>query len=94
LDCFRELLQIVLVASRNSKDKAQTPQMRQLRQRISLRCSTSSLTLCGKSRIHCGPLRIAGAEHGSIFTSESVKAAHFYSRGIPRVMNFLRTLAR
>jgi len=37
---FRELLQIVLVGQPELEDKLRRPQMRQLRQRISLRCST------------------------------------------------------
>ena len=84
-----KLLQIVLVGQPELEDKLRRPQMRQLRQRISLRCSTSSLTLAEAHGYIADRLRIAGAEHGSIFTSESVKAAHFYSRGIPRVMNLL-----
>jgi type II secretory pathway predicted ATPase ExeA len=84
-----KLLQIVLVGQPELEDKLRRPQMRQLRQRISLRCSTSSLTLAEAHGYIADRLRIAGAEHGSVFTSESVKAAHFYSRGIPRVMNLL-----
>jgi type II secretory pathway predicted ATPase ExeA len=84
-----KLLQIVLVGQPELEDKLRRPQMRQLRQRISLRCRTSSLTLAEAHGYIADRLRIAGAEHGSIFTSESVKAAHFYSRGIPRVMNLL-----
>jgi type II secretory pathway predicted ATPase ExeA len=84
-----KLLQIVLVGQPELEDKLRRPQMRQLRQRISLRCSTSSLTLAEAHGYIADRLRIAGAEHGSVFTSESVEAAHFYSRGIPRVMNLL-----
>jgi general secretion pathway protein A len=84
-----KLLQIVLVGQPELEEKLRCPQMRQLRQRISLRCSTSSLTLAEAHRYIADRLRIAGAEHGSVFTSESVEAAHFYSRGIPRVMNLL-----
>ena len=84
-----KLLQIVLVGQPELEDKLRRPQMRQLRQRISLRCSTSPLSLAEAHGYIADRLRIAGAEHGSVFTSESVKAAHFYSRGIPRVMNLL-----
>jgi general secretion pathway protein A len=84
-----KLLQIVLVGQPELEEKLRRPRMRQLRQRIFLRCRTSSLTLAEAHGYIADRLRIAGAEHGSIFTSESVKAAHFYSRGIPRVMNLL-----
>jgi general secretion pathway protein A len=84
-----KLLQIVLVGQPELDDKLRRPEMRQLRQRISLRCSTSSLTLAEAHGYIADRLRIAGAEHGSVFASESVDAVHYYSRGIPRVMNLL-----
>jgi general secretion pathway protein A len=84
-----KLLQIVLVGQPELEDKLRRPEMRQLRQRISLRCSTSSLTLAEAHGYIADRLRIAGAARGSIFASESVEAVYFYSRGIPRVMNLL-----
>ena len=84
-----KLLQIVLVGQPELDDKLRRPEMRQLRQRISLRCSTSSLSLAEAHGYIADRLRIAGAAHGSIFTLESVEAVHHYSRGIPRVMNLL-----
>ncbi len=84
-----KLLQIVLVGQPELDDKLRRPEMRQLRQRISLRCSTSSLSLAEAHGYIADRLRIAGAAHGSVFTSESVEAVHHYSRGIPRVMNLL-----
>jgi general secretion pathway protein A len=84
-----KLLQIVLVGQPELDDKLRRPEMRQLRQRIALRCTTSSLTLAEAHGYIADRLRIAGAEHGSVFTSESVEAVHYYSRGIPRVMNLL-----
>jgi len=84
-----KLLQIVLVGQPELEDKLRRPEMRQLRQRISLRCSTSPLTLAEAHGYIADRLRIAGAKHGSVFASESVEAVHFYSRGIPRVMNLL-----
>ncbi|HWY05553.1 MAG TPA: AAA family ATPase [Candidatus Acidoferrales bacterium] len=84
-----KLLQIVLVGQPELDDKLRRPEMRQLRQRISLRCSTSPLSLAEAHGYIADRLRIAGAAHGSVFASESVEAVHFYSRGIPRVMNLL-----
>jgi len=84
-----KLLQIVLVGQPELEDKLRRPEMRQFRQRISLRCSTSPLSLAQAHGYIAGRLRIAGAAHGSVFAPESVEAVHFYSRGIPRVMNLL-----
>src|ERR1700675_2582308 len=84
-----KLLQIVLVGQPELDDKLRRPEMRQLRQRISLRCRPSPLSLAEAHGYIADRLRIAGAAHGSVFASESVEAVHFYSRGIPRVMNLL-----
>jgi general secretion pathway protein A len=84
-----KLLQIVLVGQPELEHMLRRPEMRQLRQRISLRCRTSSLTLAEAHGYIADRLRIAGAAHGSVFAPESVEAVHFYSRGIPRVMNLL-----
>ena len=84
-----KLLQIVLVGQPELDDKLRRPEMRQFRQRISLRCSTSPLSLAEAHGYIADRLRIAGAAHGSVFAPESVEAVYFYSRGIPRVMNLL-----
>ena len=64
-------------------------QMRQLRQRIALRCNTAPLTLEEARGYVVERLRIAGATREPIFESDAVEALHYYSRGIPRVMNLL-----
>jgi general secretion pathway protein A len=84
-----KLLQIVLVGQPELEDKLKQPQMRQLRQRIALRCSTAPLTLDEARGYIVDRLRIAGATREPIFEFDAVEALHYYSRGIPRVMNLL-----
>jgi general secretion pathway protein A len=84
-----KLLQIVLVGQPELEEKLRRPEMRQLRQRIALRCSTSALTLAESRGYIAERLRIAGATRAPIFESDAVEALHYYSRGIPRVMNLL-----
>jgi general secretion pathway protein A len=84
-----KLLQIVLVGQPELEDKLKQPQMRQLRQRIALRCNTAPLTLDEARGYIVDRLRIAGAASEPIFESDAVEALHYYSRGIPRVMNLL-----
>ncbi len=84
-----KLLQIVLVGQPELKEKLQRPEMRQLRQRIALRCNTAPLTLEESRGYIAERLRISGATGDSVFASDAVEAVHFYSRGIPRVMNLL-----
>ena len=84
-----KLLQIVLVGQPELEEKLKRPEMRQLRQRIALRCNTSPLTLAESRGYIVERLRIAGATREPIFESDAVEALHYYSRGIPRVMNLL-----
>lgn len=84
-----KLLQIVLVGQPELEEKLKRPEMRQLRQRIALRCNTAPLTLEESRGYIADRLRIAGASREPIFESGAVEALHYYSRGIPRVMNLL-----
>jgi general secretion pathway protein A len=84
-----KLLQVVLVGQPELEDKLKRPEMRQLRQRIALRCNTASLTLAESHGYIADRLRIAGATREPVFESDAVEALHSYSRGIPRVMNLL-----
>jgi general secretion pathway protein A len=84
-----KLLQIVLVGQPELEEKLKQPEMRQLRQRIALRCNTAPLTLEESRGYIADRLRIAGATHEPIFESGAVEALHHYSRGVPRVMNLL-----
>ena len=84
-----KLLQIVLVGQPELEDKLKRPEMRQLRQRIALRCNTSPLTLDEARGYIVDRLRIAGASREPVFESDAVEALHYYSRGIPRVINLL-----
>jgi len=84
-----KLLQIVLSGQQELEEKLKLPQLRQLRQRIMLRCKTTPLT---KEQTHdyiAERLRIAGASGEPIFNPKTVETIHLYSMGIPRVVNLL-----
>src|SRR5271169_213978 len=84
-----KLLQIVLAGQPELEQKLNQPQLRQLRQRITLRAKTRQLTLEETQGYIQERLRIAGAENLDLFTPEAVAAVHRYARGIPRVTNLL-----
>ena len=84
-----KLLQIVLSGQPELEEKLSRPELRQLRQRITLRCKTQPLSLEETQQYVATRLRIAGADGQPIFTPEAVEAVHFYSQGIPRVINLL-----
>ncbi len=84
-----KLLQIVLAGQPELEQKLNQPQLRQLRQRITLRAKTRQLTLEETHGYIQERLRIAGAENPDIFSPEAVAMVHRYARGIPRVTNLL-----
>jgi type II secretory pathway predicted ATPase ExeA len=84
-----KLLQIVLTGQPELEEKLKLPQLRQLRQRITLRCRTAALSLEETFGYIAERLRIAGANGVPIFSKEAIQTVHLYSRGIPRVVNLL-----
>jgi len=84
-----KLLQIVLSGQPELEEKLKLPQLRQLRQRIMLRCRTSTLSQEQTQEYIAERLRIAGASGEPIFSPKAVETIHLYSLGIPRVINLL-----
>jgi type II secretory pathway predicted ATPase ExeA len=85
-----KLLQIVLSGQPELEDKLKLPQLRQLRQRITLRCRTSAMTNEQTHEYIQERLRIAGAAAESqIFSPKAMDAVYLFSMGIPRVINLL-----
>ena len=84
-----KLLQIVLSGQPELEEKLKLPQLRQLRQRIMLRCRTTPLSEEQTGEYITERLRIAGASGQPIFSPKTVETIHVYSLGIPRVINLL-----
>lgn len=90
LETSREkLLQIVLVGQPELEERLKRPELRQVKQRIAVRCKTAALTLEETHNYIQARLHIAGANGNRIFASEAIDAVNFYSQGIPRVINLL-----
>src|SRR5216684_4326783 len=84
-----KLIQIVVSGQQELEEKLKLPQLRQLRQRITVRCKTSALTQEQTHEYIAGRLRIAGANGTAIFSDKAMDVAHKYAHGIPRVLNLL-----
>jgi type II secretory pathway predicted ATPase ExeA len=84
-----KLLQIVLSGQQELDEKLKLPQLRQLRQRISVRCKTSPLSSEQTHEYVAERLRIAGANGQPIFSPQALDVIHKYAHGIPRVINLL-----
>jgi general secretion pathway protein A len=90
LETFTEkLLQIVLVGQPELEVKLKLPQLRQLRQRLTLRARTHPFILEETRAYVQQRLRIAGGDGQEIFDADALAAIHHYSGGIPRVINLL-----
>jgi general secretion pathway protein A len=84
-----KLLQIVLSGQPELEERLKLPQVRQLRQRIMLRCKTAPLSKEQTHEYIVERLRIAGASGDPIFSPAAMDTVHIYSMGIPRVVNLL-----
>jgi general secretion pathway protein A len=90
LETFTEkLLQIVLVGQPELEAKLKQPQLRQLRQRLTLRAKTHPLSLEETKAYVAQRLRIAGSNGQQIFEPDALLAIHRFSNGIPRVVNLV-----
>src|SRR6202050_2852154 len=84
-----KLLQIVLAGQPELEQKLSCPELRQLRQRVTLQSRTLPLTLEETVGYINERLRIGGATDTGTFSAEAIQAVHHFARGIPRVTNLL-----
>lgn len=83
-----KLLQIILSGQPELEIRLRRPDLRQLRQRISLWCRTQPLTQEQTQAYIAARLQIAGSKE-AIFEPESIRLIHEVSGGIPRVINLI-----
>jgi len=83
-------LQIVLTGQPELRDRLNQPNLRQLKQRVALRCNMHALpTIEEVERYISERLIIAGAEDPQIFSPEALDMIFRCSEGIPRQINNL-----
>jgi len=84
----QKLLQIVLAGQPELDQKLDSYELRQLKQRVALRCRLDCLTLGETGEYMRKRLAIAGAnESRAIFDEAAIAAVYQYSKGIPRLVN-------
>lgn len=81
-----KLVNVVLVGQRELADRLNDPSLRQLKQRICLRCTLQPLDLRETASYIALRVRVAGAIAGDIFTKDAVTTIYEASRGIPRTI--------
>ncbi|MGH7816215.1 MAG: ExeA family protein [Candidatus Binatia bacterium] len=83
-----KLLQILLVGQPELNDRLNTPQLRQLKQRVALRHHLRPLSLGECQEYIANRLRVAGASP-ELFLTKAIEAVYSYSGGIPRLINVI-----
>jgi len=83
-----KLLQILLVGQPELTERLNTPQLRQLKQRVTLRHHLRPLSLGECQEYIANRLKHAGG-NASIFPPRIIEAIHKYSGGIPRLINVI-----
>lgn len=85
----QKLIQIVLVGQPELDQKMDSPQLRQLKQRITLRCTLEPLQEVETRAYIWQRMKRAGASFQSvlIFPPQTVACIYHYSQGTPRLIN-------
>jgi general secretion pathway protein A len=83
----RKLLQIVLMGQPELRDRLEAHELRQLRQRITVRYHLPPLTRLEVGQYLQHRLAVSGAQGPPYFTPGAVWRIHRYSAGVPRLIN-------
>ncbi len=84
-----KLLPLVLAGQPELAARLNDPGLRQLKQRIALRCEIKPLELQETAAYVAFRVRRAGGEPSRLFTREAVVLIHEHSRGIPRTISVM-----
>ena len=90
LERREKLLQVVLVGQPELRSNLRLPELRQVDQRVSVRCELTALDAQGVAGYVNHRLVVAGLGGSSVeFTAAALEALHQGSAGVPRVINRL-----
>ena len=84
-----KLLPVVLAGQPELAARLNEPRMRQLKQRIALRCELKPLDLAETAAYIASRIRTAGGDPANIFTREAVTLIHEFSHGLPRTISVM-----
>jgi len=82
-----KLLQIVLAGQQELDRKMEAPEFRQLKQRISLRCTLRGFDLADSVAYINSRMARAGLRDQTVFPRELMEEIHVRTQGIPRLIN-------
>lgn len=82
-----KLLPVVLTGQPELAARLNQPELRQLKQRVALRCSLPPFDLRESAAYIAKRIRVAGGDSASVFTREAVEAIYRGSQGIARTIS-------
>jgi len=85
----QKLLPVVLAGQPELAARLNEPGLRQLKQRIALRCELKPLELSDTAAYIASRIRTAGGDPANIFTRQAVTLIHEFSRGLPRTISVM-----
>jgi general secretion pathway protein A len=85
----RKLLSVIMAGQPEVTSLLNDDSLRQLKQRVALRCELRPLTLQETAGYIAGRIRSAGGVGAQVFTREAVTIIHERSRGIPRTISVI-----
>jgi general secretion pathway protein A len=84
-----KLLPLVLAGQPELSTRLEDPDLRQLKQRVALRCEITPFELPETAAYIATRIRVAGGVPSKLFTREAVSLIHEHSGGIPRVISVI-----
>jgi general secretion pathway protein A len=84
-----KLLPVVLAGQPQLADRLNDPDLKQLKQRVALRCELEPLQPRETAAYIAERIRIAGGDSTRVFTRGAVELVHHCSRGIPRTISVI-----
>jgi general secretion pathway protein A len=84
-----KLLPLVLAGQPELSDRLEDSELRQLKQRVALRCEITPFQLPETAAYIATRIRVAGGTPSKLFTREGIALIHEYSGGIPRTVSVI-----
>lgn len=84
-----KLLPVVLAGQPELAARLNAPELRQLKQRVALRCEIAPLTVSETAAYIAHRIRVAGGDAVRVFSREAIVLIHEKARGIPRTISVI-----
>jgi general secretion pathway protein A len=84
-----KLLPVVLAGQPELSERLNQPAMRQLKQRVALRCELTPFDMAGTAAYIAARIQVAGGDASKVFSRRAIELIYAASRGIPRTISVI-----